>query len=365
MSKIPRTFCVTLKETPLRTKGFTEISHAAGLEFTPFYGVLGSRLGLTPKFPNEIEAPGQDIFMNEGALGCNLSHFLLWNMLKHQPENEFLVFEDDAVFDPDFKDVFQKVYDRLPSDWQIAYVGWVPYGKDGPPMVIEEGISIRTPSATHAYLVRKNVLEELCNIMLPFQSNIDLTIIQRLLPRIRYYVFEPSLVGQRSYLNTKNSVWTSLVYDWQHDLYGCRKQLLSELRLEDGWYALEKDDKSAWRWSKDTFEFQVPVNVDSITLECSTPIENKLVCLAGEVQSEFDLKAGGNKLSIQTGGASSLKGRLTTQFVPANHEEGSTDTRVLGICLRNVTLDMGAITLPLGIGEIASSTPPPMSFKLL
>ena len=364
MNKVPRTFCITLKETPLRTKGFIDSAKSAGLEFTPFYGVLGNRLGLLPKLPNEIEAPGLNIMLPERAIGCNMSHFILWNHLKYLPDEEFLIFEDDAIIEPDFIEKFQEVYSRLPKDWQMAFVGWIKYGKDNLPIPIDTGLSIRIPSATHAYLVKKTILEELCDSMMPFQSNIDLTIIHRLLPKIHYYVFDPSLVNQRSYLNTKDSIWTSLVYDWTNDLYGCKKDLIKNFSLSNGWYLPESDPKNVWVWSKDSFTIKVPIDIDSITLECSTPIDNNLELSIGDNKLNIPLKIGDNSMTIVTKGVIQLTGNVIEKLIPSKRDVNSTDQRVLGVCLKRISLNMGTTSIPLTISEVGVKSPPPMSFKL-
>ena len=180
---IPRSFCITLKETPLRTKGFFEMINDR-IQVEPFYGIMGPRMGLVPKLPNEIECPGRNIYLNEKAIGCNMSHFLLWHAMKYMPEDEFMVFEDDAFLGDDFLTKFTSLYERLPKDWQMVFVGWIPTGHPPQPR-LDDGMSLLLPSGTHAYMVKKTIFNDLCDCMMPFQSNIDLTIVSRLLPKIR------------------------------------------------------------------------------------------------------------------------------------------------------------------------------------
>src|ERR1035437_6851535 len=101
MNEIPRTFCITLRETPVRTRSFSESAAKADVKAELFYGVFGKKLGMAPKYPNVLETPNSEIFMTEGAVGCTLSHLILWKALAILPENEFLVLEDDAFFTDD------------------------------------------------------------------------------------------------------------------------------------------------------------------------------------------------------------------------------------------------------------------------
>jgi len=363
MRKLPRTFCVTLKETPLRTKGFVDVATNAGIDFTFFHGIFGPRLGLSPTFPNSMESSDPNIVMNERALGCNMSHFILWNVLKYLPDDEFLIFEDDAVFESDFIEKFWDAYDSLPADWKMVYVGWLVYGGKEPPVVINEKVSIRTPSGTHAYLIKKSLLVELMAGLLPFQSNIDLTIANKVLPKIPFYVFDPSLVSQRSYLNTTDPVWTSLVYDWKNDLYGCKKQILQELELTDGWHQAEQNGIEYWRWSRQNFIISIPEILDTITILCTVPVENVLVLTVGLEKMSFDLKVGKNEIVVHGNGNKRIEGSLISPFIPEKVEPKSGDSRELGICLKKLVLNVGPATIPVEISELGYRPAPPFNFN--
>jgi len=363
MNKLPRTFCVTLKETPLRTKGFKEEAAKAELEFEFFYGVLGRKLGLVPKSSNSLETSNETIFLTEGNIGCTMSHLMLWKMLAILPEDEFFIVEDDAAFVDGFKEKFQAIYAKLPVDWELAYVGWVPYGKDLPPIMIDEGLSIRKPSATHAYLVKKSVLEKLMTAVCPFYSPIDLTLLHKLLPTINYYVFDPSLAKQKSYLSSDDPVWTSMVYDWDNDLYGVKQTIIKEMGLETGWYGPERNEGECWRWSKEMFSLKLPTNITSLTLVCTTPIDNTLLLSSGEGTSEVPLRFGINSVTIPTNNQPTLDVKMQTAFVPSKYDANSHDNRLLGICLKKIIVNMGETAIEISIEEFGAA-PRPMTFKL-
>jgi hypothetical protein len=335
-----------------------------GLEPTPFYGVFGQRMKLVPKLPNEIECPGKNIFMTEGAVGCYLSHYTLWNVLSYLPEDEFLIFEDDAVFVDDFMKKYEDCYKKLPKNWDLVYVGWLPNGDDKSSVMVDEGISIRHPSATHAYLIKKSALSMALDSIQPCSSPIDLTIVRKLLPNLKFYVFDPSLVSQRSFLNTSDSAWSSLVYDWKNDIYGCKGKLVKEISMSDGWYNLEKNDTESWRWSKNKFTLKIPASIDSLSILCSSPVENAVILTVGETSTQSDLKVGDNIIKLETHGKNEVAGRIVTPFVPSEHEENSKDSRVLGIRFKKMMVTMGSIDVEVDVQELSSACPPPMTFKL-
>ena len=348
---MPRTFCITLRETPLRTKGFLESANKAGLEVEMFNGVLGNRTGLVPKFPNELECNGKNILMTEGGMGCSFSHLLLWNILKYMPGEEFLILEDDAIIELDFKEKFAEVYAKLPNDWEMAYVGWVPNGNNTSVITVEKGLSIRLPGATHAYLIKKSIINKLCDSFFPLQSNIDLTIQDRVLPHVKYYVFDPSIVTQRSYLNTTDPTWASMVYDWKSDLYGQKRQILRELKLKSGWHMTERAGNDYWRWSMDKFTISVPKLANSLQIVFSVPGNNNLLIFSGEKTLDFELKEGDSNITIPVG-ENDITGKLETTYVPSQVISNNYDNRCLGICLKRVIVNIGITSIPIEIIDL-------------
>lgn len=348
---IPRTFCVTLQETPLRTKMFLEMANKFNIQVDLFYGVFGQRMGLTPKLPNEIECPGKNIFMTDGAVGCYLSHFVLWNVLSYLPEDEFLIVEDDAVFADNFQEKFINTYKKLPKDWDLVYVGWVPCGNVPPPVIVDEGISIRHPSATHGYLIKKRIIKKVINSIQPCGSPIDLVMVNKLLPHIKFYTFDPPLINQRSYLNFTDPIWSSLVYDWENDLYKCKKKLLEKISYGDGWYSIERTKDEMWKWSEDSFSLLIPDSLDSIQLEFSVAKSNTITFHGSEVNKVF-VFPGINKVSIPCKNITCVKGKVSNLFVPKNETTNSLDDRSLGICLKKVIMTMGINEIDIPIDDI-------------
>ena len=114
MDRVPRTFCITLRETPKRQeaaqKYFKEINWP--VEF--FKGIHGKSFGLKSTIPNYNKLPGREYFITQGAIGCLLSHLMLWNVLIYQPEDEFLILEDDIKLADDFSDRYKNFEKNCP-----------------------------------------------------------------------------------------------------------------------------------------------------------------------------------------------------------------------------------------------------------
>jgi GR25 family glycosyltransferase involved in LPS biosynthesis len=78
--------------------------------------------------------------MAPGEVGCAMSHAKLWRILEERQnvQDTMLILEDDAAFyysneqngkrRRNFLNAFTNVWNGLPSDWHILYLGFLPRG---------------------------------------------------------------------------------------------------------------------------------------------------------------------------------------------------------------------------------------------
>src|ERR1035437_1301877 len=203
MNEVPRTFCVTLRETPKRKEEAEKYFDQIGLKAEFFYGIHGESFGLKTTIPNYAILPGRESFITQGAVGCLLSHLMLWNVLIHQPEDEFLILEDDVVFVDGFEEKFVKLKGELPADWEMVYLGYLisggTYGEGT--TYVSENVIICKPVCTHAYMVKKSALKTLIETNQLAWNPLDIQIIERSLPKLKYYAVKEPLISQRSISN--------------------------------------------------------------------------------------------------------------------------------------------------------------------
>lgn len=345
MITIPRTFCISLKETSKRTNFILQQCKLHNLEVEIFDAINGNKLGLLPENFNKLEFPNDEVKINYGGVGCALSHYLLWNLIKYLPENEFFILEDDCIFCENFKPTFLDLYSRLPSDWEMAYVGWITYGKDITPTSIAPGISKRIPSATHAYLIKKSASEKLIDALHPISSPIDLHLIDKALPRLNYYVLDPSLVSQRSYMNFREMDWLSSGYNWDMDLYGVKRKLLREFKLLAGWYGLERSGEDCWKWTSKDFKISIP-DMKTISFYFSSAIDNNIIFyINNEKVFSSEITEGNNHISFKIGNNINdiiiIRGELEKEFIPSKTDANSKDERSLGVCMKKLEIEIG------------------------
>ncbi len=58
-----------------------------------------------------------------GEIGCACSHREIWKQVASGKLNTVIVFEDDVILQPKFREDLQEYIRDLPPDWDIAFLG--------------------------------------------------------------------------------------------------------------------------------------------------------------------------------------------------------------------------------------------------
>lgn len=336
MNAIPRIFCVSLRETPKRREEAIKYFQQVGLQVEMFDGIHGESFGLKTTIPNYNIVPGREYFIPQGAVGCILSHLMLWNVLINQPDDEFLVVEDDILLCDDFFEKFTKFKLELPEDWQMAYIGWLPPGNKGGEDIVHvsENVVIPHPVCTHAYLVKKSALKILIETNQLAWSPLDMQISQRSLPKIKYYASKIPLITQRSVFNVKDEVWYSLCYDWDLNPEWINASKNGNFRLGNGWHPLEKNDEGYMIWTDGRGEFIFDDKWSKMKIDfiAEGEIEKKLkVVCPSQADQIFEMPYGCQSITFPINGANSVV-IVSDTFRPIDILKTS-DCRRLGIRL--------------------------------
>ena len=73
------------------------------------------------RLPTEEKLFGMDL--TPGALGCALSHRKVWSMIVEKRQQCALILEDDVEFHPAVSKQFMDLWNRVPDDWDLVYLG--------------------------------------------------------------------------------------------------------------------------------------------------------------------------------------------------------------------------------------------------
>ena len=119
--------------------------------------------------PPELNHPPRDDWrvMTVGAWGCLRSHVRVWEDVMSAGLDSVLIFEDDAVFGPDFATDVEAFLAEVPDDWGQIYLGGQHLAFDKYPPI---GLSPRVirgtnVNRTHAYAIRGETMRAAYDLM--------------------------------------------------------------------------------------------------------------------------------------------------------------------------------------------------------
>jgi len=109
-----------------------------------------------------------------GAWGCYRSHLQILEHCYNAGLESYLVFEDDALFRPDFEELLSQVKSELPDDWEQLYLGGqLLHEQQHPPKRISDNLLIPfNVNRTHCFAVHRRGYEKLYRHLnsVPFQQ---------------------------------------------------------------------------------------------------------------------------------------------------------------------------------------------------
>lgn len=110
---------ISLARSVERRKTFSELN--AHLDFTFFDAIEGAQLMPDVNHSPDLFQPG--LRYNAGAIGCAMSHLMLWQEAA-AGEQPLTIVEDDAILRKDFHAQAASAIARLPEDWDIVVWAW-------------------------------------------------------------------------------------------------------------------------------------------------------------------------------------------------------------------------------------------------
>lgn len=204
---LPHAHCITLEETPERTKRLSDHLDTESISFSLFDGINAEAMGLTTVHPYEVDGPGSGYIMPQKHTGLAMSHWLLWRwefglnevskrcgLFPTEHELNFTVLEDDAEFVPGWRDALHAI--TPPEDWDMILIGSCNCG-DKPKGEVSPGLfKVHQPQCTHAYIVRHRALKTLIECGRKIWAPIDLALIFGAYTKLNVYTCLPRLVTQ-------------------------------------------------------------------------------------------------------------------------------------------------------------------------
>ena len=137
-----------------------------------------------------------------GAYGCLLSHVAVIQQARELGQQSVLIFEDDAVLDPEFETKFASFVEQVPSDWDMLYFGAL--HNDEPVRVRDHVFRISKANSTFAYALKHTVFDAFVELNQRAEHVLDVNA-YALQQRFNCYCFLPNLAWvQIEYSDVQN-----------------------------------------------------------------------------------------------------------------------------------------------------------------
>jgi glycosyl transferase family 25 len=178
--------CISLDRRPDRWAAFQRYARKADIEVQKLPAVdsktfdvvkhPGITLGVAHNIKHKIRRSHYEIDA-AGAIGCSLSHFKAWEMLRASSSPAMIIFEDDAPVPADFKARLAKVMADLPAGWDMVQFQMTTYGpgvNGCKPIQGQEPWQFCTAlMGSYAYMISQRGAERMLERAYPIELHMD------------------------------------------------------------------------------------------------------------------------------------------------------------------------------------------------
>lgn len=215
---LPRTICLTLRETPERWIAGRARLKASGLDPEPYYGVYGPKFGISTAIPYEgakqlfVPCPGGasrcwDLtgriqytdgynYLGPVPLSIFLGHYSIWAACQLLSDDSVLILEDDAIFDDDWKTRYDQAMSNLPENWDFLFLGSCCADGYDKTKISDNLFAVTSAMCLHAYMIRKKAVPVLLETMSYLWQSVDIQLTFNAFPKLNVYAILPRLAVQ-------------------------------------------------------------------------------------------------------------------------------------------------------------------------
>jgi GR25 family glycosyltransferase involved in LPS biosynthesis len=189
---IDKIYVINLKKNTDRWDSMSKMAENANINITRFDAINGKELA--SNHPDILKYFVKDHKLNNGQIGCALSHIKIWeDAIKNNYEN-IIIFEDDAIIPDNFWNKLQSSYNEMPDNWDILYLDIV-YGYL---QKIDHKLSRvlfkkDKNSGLHGYILNNNFIKKILNgLKSKLNVPIDVYIVNN---NNNYYMTYPNIIN--------------------------------------------------------------------------------------------------------------------------------------------------------------------------
>lgn len=114
-----------------------------------------------------------NLTLTPNQAGCADSHIRVWEHIRDNNMGWTLILEDDVVFHPNFKELFNYYWSKVPANAKIVYLG---YGHEDPFPNRTFPIIQKDVYCLHAYMINAKTAQYLLKNLVPMRIAIDLEV---------------------------------------------------------------------------------------------------------------------------------------------------------------------------------------------
>ncbi len=194
----PRTFVLTVRRPIKRFDDTVAHLNEQGIKWEAFYGMDNTICRLAAKDTFDFDRAGGKL--DNKHVAATLTHYLLWQTMKYQPDESFVALEFDCRFVDGWKEQFDAAMSGLPDDWDLVYLGsCCCAGRETYPVANTTNLfDVRYPLSGHAIMYRKKCLETLLRMHQKIDMPLDIAMFHLSLPMLRCYTILPRICEQHN-----------------------------------------------------------------------------------------------------------------------------------------------------------------------
>ena len=129
------------------------------------------------------------ITLTLGAIGCAMSHRSIWEKIANSNYEKVLILEDDIEINDNIYN-FNSIYNEVPKDWDILYIGSGQYIKNE--KITNNIFKLDHAYCLYGYIINSRSARKLLDNIFPLKQQIDSSIY--LNKNINAYIVEPVMI---------------------------------------------------------------------------------------------------------------------------------------------------------------------------
>lgn len=193
---IDHPFILTTKNNGVRLSATMQHLSSVGVTPTVFQGIDATQAGLHTIHTYDVDHPGSNYHIGPASIGACLTHFMAWKTFEYLDGDYFVAFEDDVRLASDWRSHFDTCFTRLPSDWDLFYLGSCCTKTSH--HVMDRLWRVSYAGCLHATAIRKKALPVLLTGLDKIWAPIDLFVALQAIPRLHVYAILPRIAEQAS-----------------------------------------------------------------------------------------------------------------------------------------------------------------------